>query len=122
MRTGQDATRPDAVWVEGMKSESADVFPGDPSGGENVTTRKRGRPEKDALLDSNHMTGSQQDRRDELPQDDIGSGQDRGRGGQEPLGDVFPAAPSSGEMPTAPPGALDTNSHSQPAWCSAHDK
>ena len=60
-----------------------------------MIARKRGKPEKDALLDSNHMTGSQKDMREEFLQDDIGSGQGRGRGGQEPLDDVFQQPPLS---------------------------
>ena len=119
-RTCQDATRLDIVWVDGIESETADVFPIEHSGGKNVTARKRGKPEKDALLDSNQdRTGSQDDRRNELPQDDIDPGLGGVRGGQEPVEDVSGAAPPGGEMPVAPPVALYSSSHSQPA--SQHD-
>ena len=114
--TGSDATR-SAVGVHGMKSESADVSPREPSGDRNVIARKRGRSEKDDLLDSKQKTGSQEDRGMVLAQDTIGSEQVEGSGGQGPLEDVLGAAPPGGVV-TAPPGALDTSpasSHSQPA-------
>ena len=74
--TGSDATR-SAVGVHGMKSESADVSPNETSGGRNV---KRGRSEKDDLLDSKQKTGSQEDRGMVVVQNTIGSEQDEGSG------------------------------------------
>ena len=118
-RTCQDATRPDSVGRDGIESVTA-VFPIEHSSGENVTARKRGKPERDALLDSNQdMTGSQDDRNDELPQDDIDPGLDGVRRGQEPVEDVSGTAPPGGEMPVAPPVGLYNSPHSQPA--SQHD-
>ena len=77
--TGSDATR-SAVGVHGMKSESADVSPREPSGDRNVIARKRGRSEKDDLLDSKQKTGSQEDRGMVVVQNTIGSEQDEGSG------------------------------------------
>ena len=114
-RTCQDATRPDSVGMNVIEPVTA-VFPIEQADGKNDTARKRGKPERVALLDSNQdMTGSKDDREDDLPQDNIDPGLDEGRGGQEPMRDVPGTAPPGGEIPIAPPVALYSSSPSQPA-------
>ena len=113
--TGSDATR-SAVGVHGMKSESADVSPREPSGDRNVIARKRGRSRKDDLRDSNRKTGGQEDDKILGTQEFIAV-EEEGRGGQRPLVNVLGVAPPGGVY-TAPSGALSTSqasTHSQPA-------
>ena len=86
-----------------MKPGSADTCTSLPE--KNVGARIRGKVRKDDLLDSNRMTGGQED--DEMPgtSQPIAVVKDGGRGDQEPLIDVFGIAPPGGVY-TAPSGAL----------------
>ena len=96
------ATR-SSVGTKVMKPGSADACTSLPE--KNVGARIRGKVRKDDLLDSNRMTGGQED--DEMPgtSQPIAVVKDGGRGDQEPLMDVFGTAPPGGVY-TAPSGAL----------------